>query len=553
MSSVFRLSGSLGLGPLASAPANPQPGEMYYDTSLGKVRKWDGSDWQEVIDEAILSTQLDDVIGALDATPDNYTPADTTVAGHLSGIDEALLATGKDEFSDAEFRVFSNADDTKQIAFSATAITTATTRTISMPDADVDLAEIAALRTLSGTAATSTHLGSFTGSTIPDDQTIKAALQALETSLETKADDADVIKKDGSVDYTGDQSMGGNKITNLGAPTVDGDAATKKYVDDEIQEKVTDELGVANGIATLDSNGKVPITQLPNSIMEYKGTWNADTNTPELLNGAGNNDPEDVGDVYRVTTAGTTDFGAGNISFEIGDYAILNDDFIWEKAQTSEVVAGVSSVNGEVGDVVLDSSDLDHTQGNTGDWTVADESSVAAHLDELASRTTNVEDTALTAVEDDTTPKLGGDLEVDGNAIEGATSPVLLAGQDSVRRAKQASKSDWIEEEYIHATTLTADTTDAEIAALTVTASEFDGMEITYRAKQETSGLVRIGTMRITHDGSDGYLSDVATESGDLELTFNAVIDTGDLKITYTNAHATNNSIIRMDVKRFKV
>lgn len=44
-----------------------------------------------------------------------------------------------------------------------------------------------ALTTLSGVAAGSVDLGTFTGTTIPDASTIKAALQALETVLETSA------------------------------------------------------------------------------------------------------------------------------------------------------------------------------------------------------------------------------------------------------------------------------------------------------------------------------------------------------------------------------
>lgn len=42
------------------------------------------------------------------------------------------------------------------------------------------------------------------------------------------------IKKDGSVAFTGDQSMGGNQLTNVGAPGAGGDAANKTYVDTEI-------------------------------------------------------------------------------------------------------------------------------------------------------------------------------------------------------------------------------------------------------------------------------------------------------------------------------
>lgn len=51
------------------------------------------------------------------------------------------------------------------------------------------------------------------------------------SQLDLKADDADVIKKDGSVAFTADQSMGGFKLTNVAAPTTGSDAANKTYVD----------------------------------------------------------------------------------------------------------------------------------------------------------------------------------------------------------------------------------------------------------------------------------------------------------------------------------
>lgn len=48
------------------------------------------------------------------------------------------------------------------------------------------------LVTLSGVADGATHLGTFTGVTIADSSTVKAALQAVETELETKIEAADV-------------------------------------------------------------------------------------------------------------------------------------------------------------------------------------------------------------------------------------------------------------------------------------------------------------------------------------------------------------------------
>jgi hypothetical protein len=96
------------------------------------------------------------------------------------------------------------------------------------------------------------------------------------------------------------------------------------------------EKGNANGYASLDSLGKVPISQLPSSIMEYKGTWNAATNTPTLANGTG-----DTGDVYICNVAGTVNFGAGPLTFAVGDYVIYSGT-IWQRS--SGAVGTVTSV-----------------------------------------------------------------------------------------------------------------------------------------------------------------------------------------------------------------
>ena len=96
------------------------------------------------------------------------------------------------------------------------------------------------------------------------------------------------------------------------------------------------EKGVSNGYASLDSSGKVPVSQLPSSIMEYKGTWNAATNTPTLANGTG-----DTGDVYICNVAGTVNFGAGAITFAVGDYVIYSGT-IWQRS--SGAVGTVTSV-----------------------------------------------------------------------------------------------------------------------------------------------------------------------------------------------------------------
>lgn len=188
----------------------------------------------------------------------NFSNGTGTVKGALTAIDAALAAAAGTSFSDAEFDVHNSGDPTKVMMFDISAVATATTRTISMPDEDVNLG------------------------------LISSAIQSSEK-------------------------------------------------------------GANNGVATLDAGGKIPVSQLPNAVMTYEGTWDASTNTPTLADGVGN-----AGMVYLTTVGGTVDFGSGNITFAPGDWVVYNGAE-WEKAINSNAVV---SVNGQTGVVSLDTDDI---------------------------------------------------------------------------------------------------------------------------------------------------------------------------------------------------
>ena len=65
---------------------------------------------------------------------------------------------------------------------------------------DANETHIDNVATLTGVAKDSANLGTFTGSTIADSSTLKAAIQALETALELKAASSVVTEIDGNVD-----------------------------------------------------------------------------------------------------------------------------------------------------------------------------------------------------------------------------------------------------------------------------------------------------------------------------------------------------------------
>lgn len=142
-----------------------------------------------------------------------------------------------------------------------------------------------------------------------------------------------------------------SRITSV-ETSVTTEASTRLAADNALSGRVTSIEGYkgAGGLASLDGSGKVPVAQLPNSIMQYQGVYNASTNTPSLVDGTGN-----IGDVYRVTVAGSRDFGSGAITFVVGDYAIYNGT-TWERAHSGG--DAVNSVNGQAGIVVLAGSDI---------------------------------------------------------------------------------------------------------------------------------------------------------------------------------------------------
>ena len=123
----------------------------------------------------------------------------------------------------------------------------------------------------------------------------------------------------------------------LAAPSDAKDLATKEYVDGEITDNVTNQLGAVNGIATLDANGKLSSGQVP-SIAITDVFVVADIAARDALTGI------EEGDVAKVSDA-----GAG-----------LPKTYIYDGSQWIEIESGsdVDSVNGQTGAVVLESDDI---------------------------------------------------------------------------------------------------------------------------------------------------------------------------------------------------
>lgn len=197
----------------------------------------------------------------------------------------------------------------------------------------------------------------------------------------------------------------------------------------QLNDKVDDsEKGANNGVATLDSGGKVPVAQLPNSIMEFQGVWNASTNTPTLADGSGN-----TGDTYRVNVAGSQNLGSGSQTFIVGDWVMYDSGGIWRLAHSG--ADAVQSVNSQSGIVTLTTSDIN--EGSNLYFTDT-RARTAAVADAINNGTTNIAPSqnavfdALALKLDLSGGTMTGDININGHLIKtiGANDITLESGQN---------------------------------------------------------------------------------------------------------------------------
>jgi predicted heme/steroid binding protein len=163
------------------------------------------------------------------------------------------------------------------------------------------------------------------------------------------------LKADGSLDPTVYQPAG-NYITQLsGEATASGPGnASVTLSNSAVINKVLTGLTITGDaiVATdsiLTAFGKVQnqINTLVGGV-QYKGTWNAATNTPALQSSVGVQ-----GNYYVVSVAGNTNLN-GITDWKLGDWAIFNGS-AWEKVDNTDAVI---SVNGQIGEVVLTTTDI---------------------------------------------------------------------------------------------------------------------------------------------------------------------------------------------------
>lgn len=131
------------------------------------------------------------------------------------------------------------------------------------------------------------------------------------------------------------RNIGGFFIPSSEKGTADGVATLASDGKITRSELPVGNSGLGETLVDLDINNKIPVDYLPNSLVEYKGLWNPNTNDPFLVDGTG-----DPGDTYRVShdksnaVTGLTD--PSMVDFITGQYILYSGAF-WQKSVSTGI------------------------------------------------------------------------------------------------------------------------------------------------------------------------------------------------------------------------
>lgn len=386
-----------------------------------------------------------------------------------------------------------------------------------------------------------------------------------------------------------------NSGTGLSATNVQG---AINEIDNNVDDLVTlsgvginfTDLGsFTGGVISPNLNIKEALQELGDDIaaipepISYQGTYDASTNTPTL----DNSDTGVSGYLYQVNVAGTVDFGAGPISFDVGD-KVVNNGTVWEKWDMTD---SVSSVNGQTGVVSLaldNLSDVTVVGPSSGDLLSYNGSAWVNVTAPSGGANTALSNLTTTSINQDLLPDANGTRNIGsailrwsnvfanalshsatsyiqpfGAAIANGFTKIAWSGNDIFFQATNFHRSDTpgssssVVEKYVHSITLPANV----VAPTTVTGilgygvSTIRTIHIDYSIREATTNNQRGGRITIVTDGTVAAITDsyaetalVGNASG---LVFSTLISGGNLFLQVNNTNATNACTMRADVKYF--
>ena len=264
----------------------------------------------------------------------------TTITSNLTGNVTGNASTATTLATARNFQILGDVEASAQ-SFDGSGNVNLTTQIAAgvIVNADINASAAIDKTKISGTAITAADTGTVTNtmlagsianSKLATDPLARANHTGTQTSSTISDFDTQVrtSKVTDLAAPTGSFSMNSQKITNLGTATTSTDAINKNYVDSKI--------GAASGIASLDSTGKVPTSQLPPIAIHQTSVVNSQAAMLALS--------ADTGDIAVRTDVSKSFILTAEPASTLGN---------WQELLTSDAV---TSVDGQTGNVSLAST-----------------------------------------------------------------------------------------------------------------------------------------------------------------------------------------------------
>ena len=292
-----------------------------------------------------------------------------------------------------------------------------------------------------------------------------------------------------------------NRIYNIDSSTVYSKGiqlVTKDYAKNTYIPLT--QKGAANGVATLDEDGRIPTGQLPVAALVYKGKWDASTATyPE--------DGDTAGDFYVVSVAGTVD----DLEFEVNDWIIWNGTS-WDRNENAN---DVNSVNGQKGVVSLYADNL--PTSSSDETTIA--STISALKETIAAQATKIQEleTTISSLNE----SYYGSIDMDNNGVTG-TNPLGLYTTETNFSANYAYTNGILFLDFAN------DNTNIKYATI------YSATKNMYIYGGEVEGDMCIYAHAYDVDTKEPIFANLHSSDGNLEFTFNAGSCFGGITIPVT-------------------
>jgi hypothetical protein len=220
-----------------------------------------------------------------------------------------------------------------------------------------------------------------------------AALNTLAEIATSLADNADLsgtltTSISNKLDKAGDTmsgalNMGTNKITNLGAPTINSDAANKAYTDGTVDNYIINHAAITTSIHGISDTANLVYTS-DTRLSDLRVPQNASVSTEKIVD-------------LNVTTAKLNDSAVTSAKIEDGAVATAE---LADLAVTTAKIANSAVTSAKINDSAVTSGKID--TGAVTESTIADSAVATAKIANSAVTSAKINDLAVTSLKIDT-------------------------------------------------------------------------------------------------------------------------------------------------------